>query len=142
MVARGALWNASIFSPNGKLHWEDVKREYIRKVSGLQIIFAYYLINAKLLCLLFLLEVPPLFTFYFFCSIVSASIQIRGCCLLQFSECVIYPSIQIRLNKNYRSTRCIVEAASSLIQNNLKRCQRKEVLTDNSTGSKVITANR
>lgn len=31
MVARGALWNASIFSPKGKLHWEDVKREYIRK---------------------------------------------------------------------------------------------------------------
>ncbi|XP_050205515.1 uncharacterized protein LOC126655388 isoform X2 [Mercurialis annua] len=31
MVARGALWNASIFSPEGKLHWEDVKREYVRK---------------------------------------------------------------------------------------------------------------
>ncbi|XP_042514255.1 tRNA-dihydrouridine(20) synthase [NAD(P)+]-like [Macadamia integrifolia] len=31
MVARGALWNASIFSPSGKLPWEDVKREYIRK---------------------------------------------------------------------------------------------------------------
>ncbi|KAI5684402.1 hypothetical protein M9H77_05630 [Catharanthus roseus] len=31
MVARGALWNASIFSPNGKIPWEDVKREYIRK---------------------------------------------------------------------------------------------------------------
>ncbi|XP_027077872.1 uncharacterized protein [Coffea arabica] len=31
MVARGALWNASIFSPTGKLPWEDVKREYIRK---------------------------------------------------------------------------------------------------------------
>ncbi|KAJ4833329.1 hypothetical protein Tsubulata_000545 [Turnera subulata] len=31
MVARGALWNASIFSPAGKLHWEDVKREYVRK---------------------------------------------------------------------------------------------------------------
>ncbi|XP_058069538.1 uncharacterized protein LOC131218773 isoform X4 [Magnolia sinica] len=27
MVARGALWNASIFSPKGKLAWEDVKRE-------------------------------------------------------------------------------------------------------------------
>lgn len=46
--------------------------------------------------------------------------------------------IQIRLNKNYRSTRCIVEAASSLIQNNMKRCQLKDVLTDNSSGSKVI----
>ncbi|XP_062178332.1 uncharacterized protein LOC133883130 isoform X1 [Alnus glutinosa] len=31
MVARGALWNASIFSPEGKMPWEDVKREYIRK---------------------------------------------------------------------------------------------------------------
>eukprot|EP00268_Persea_americana_P042088 TRINITY_DN4206_c0_g1_i5.p1 TRINITY_DN4206_c0_g1~~TRINITY_DN4206_c0_g1_i5.p1 ORF type:complete len:273 (+),score=52.27 TRINITY_DN4206_c0_g1_i5:144-962(+) len=27
MVARGALWNASIFSPKGKLPWEDVKRD-------------------------------------------------------------------------------------------------------------------
>ncbi|XP_048132316.1 tRNA-dihydrouridine(20) synthase [NAD(P)+]-like [Rhodamnia argentea] len=31
MVARGALWNASIFSSEGKVPWEDVKREYIRK---------------------------------------------------------------------------------------------------------------
>ncbi|KAL6573101.1 hypothetical protein OROHE_002577 [Orobanche hederae] len=31
MVARGALWNASIFSPKGKIPWEDVKREYMRK---------------------------------------------------------------------------------------------------------------
>ncbi|KAK6151092.1 hypothetical protein DH2020_016024 [Rehmannia glutinosa] len=31
MVARGALWNASIFSPKGKLPYEDVKREYVRK---------------------------------------------------------------------------------------------------------------
>ncbi|XP_009365726.2 tRNA-dihydrouridine(20) synthase [NAD(P)+]-like isoform X2 [Pyrus x bretschneideri] len=31
MVARGALWNASIFCPKGKLPWEDVKREYVRK---------------------------------------------------------------------------------------------------------------
>ncbi|GMY12025.1 tRNA-dihydrouridine(20) synthase [NAD(P)+]-like [Fagus crenata] len=31
MVARGALWNASIFSPEGKVPWEDVRREYIRK---------------------------------------------------------------------------------------------------------------
>ncbi|KAM4076961.1 hypothetical protein ACJW30_12G103600 [Castanea mollissima] len=45
---------------------------------------------------------------------------------------------EIRLNKNYRSTRCIVEAASSLIQNNIKRCQLKDVLTDNSSGSKII----
>uniref|UniRef100_A0A6N2LAH7 DNA 3'-5' helicase n=1 Tax=Salix viminalis TaxID=40686 RepID=A0A6N2LAH7_SALVM len=44
---------------------------------------------------------------------------------------------QIRLNKNYRSTRSIVEAASSLIKNNMKRCQFKDVLTDNSFGSKI-----
>ncbi|CAK9135092.1 unnamed protein product [Ilex paraguariensis] len=44
---------------------------------------------------------------------------------------------EIRLNKNYRSTRCIVEAASALIKNNLKRCQSKNVLTDNSCGSKI-----
>ncbi|XP_039004060.1 tRNA-dihydrouridine(20) synthase [NAD(P)+]-like [Hibiscus syriacus] len=31
MAARGALWNASIFSPEGKADWEDVKREYVRK---------------------------------------------------------------------------------------------------------------
>ncbi|KAJ7943810.1 tRNA-dihydrouridine synthase [Quillaja saponaria] len=31
MVARGALWNASIFSAKGKVLYEDVKREYIRK---------------------------------------------------------------------------------------------------------------
>ncbi|GMH25276.1 hypothetical protein Nepgr_027119 [Nepenthes gracilis] len=31
MVARGALWNASIFSAQGKLPWEAVKREYVRK---------------------------------------------------------------------------------------------------------------
>ncbi|KAK9670126.1 hypothetical protein RND81_13G179700 [Saponaria officinalis] len=31
MVARGALWNASIFSPHGKLPWEEVKKEYVRK---------------------------------------------------------------------------------------------------------------
>lgn len=31
MVARGAMWNASIFRSKGKLLWEDVKREYVRK---------------------------------------------------------------------------------------------------------------
>ncbi|CAN7099206.1 unnamed protein product [Brassica rapa subsp. narinosa] len=31
MVARGAMWNASVFSPKGKSHWEDVKKKYIRK---------------------------------------------------------------------------------------------------------------
>ncbi|WOL15951.1 hypothetical protein Cni_G24733 [Canna indica] len=31
MVARGALWNASIFSAKGKLPWDTVKREYVRK---------------------------------------------------------------------------------------------------------------
>lgn len=37
MVARGAMWNASIFSPKGKLHWEDVKKKYIRKVSKMSL---------------------------------------------------------------------------------------------------------
>ncbi|KAK7268670.1 hypothetical protein RIF29_21376 [Crotalaria pallida] len=45
---------------------------------------------------------------------------------------------EVRLNKNYRSTRCIVEAASSLIQNNIKRCKMKDVLTDNTSGSKIV----
>lgn len=31
MVARGALWNASIFRAEGKSSWEDIKREYVRK---------------------------------------------------------------------------------------------------------------
>lgn len=43
MAARGALWNASIFSPKGKLPWEDVKREYVRKASSFIVssIFSY-----------------------------------------------------------------------------------------------------
>ncbi|XP_065871932.1 ATP-dependent DNA helicase SRS2-like protein At4g25120 [Euphorbia lathyris] len=45
---------------------------------------------------------------------------------------------EIKLNKNYRSTRYIVEAASSLIRNNMKRCQFKDVVTDNLSGSKII----
>ncbi|KAM5556979.1 ATP-dependent DNA helicase SRS2-like protein [Rosa sericea] len=45
---------------------------------------------------------------------------------------------EIRLNKNYRSTRCIVEAASCVIKNNTKRCQLKNVDTDNSSGSKIV----
>lgn len=45
--------------------------------------------------------------------------------------------IQIKLNKNYRSTHCILEAASSLIQNNVKRCQSMKFVTDNPTGSRV-----
>nr|GMD02172.1 ATP-dependent DNA helicase SRS2-like protein At4g25120 [Ipomoea batatas]GME18267.1 ATP-dependent DNA helicase SRS2-like protein At4g25120 [Ipomoea batatas] len=44
---------------------------------------------------------------------------------------------EVRLDKNYRSTRCIVEAASFLIQHNLRRCWSKHVLTDNSSGPKV-----
>ncbi|KAG2567638.1 hypothetical protein PVAP13_7NG338900 [Panicum virgatum] len=31
MVARGAMWNASIFCAKGKTPWEEVKREYVRK---------------------------------------------------------------------------------------------------------------
>lgn len=60
--------------------------------------------------------------------------------LIKYHLDVTYFLVQIRLNKNYRSTRCIVEAASSLIQNNAKRCQLKNVLTDNSSGSKVLTS--
>ncbi|XP_077235157.1 P-loop containing nucleoside triphosphate hydrolases superfamily protein [Tasmannia lanceolata] len=44
---------------------------------------------------------------------------------------------EIRLSKNYRSTRCIVEAASCLIRHNVKRCQLKQVVTDNSSGCKI-----
>ncbi|KAI3840313.1 hypothetical protein MKW92_008789 [Papaver armeniacum] len=44
---------------------------------------------------------------------------------------------EIRLTKNYRSTRCIVEAASSLIHNNSKRCPLKQVVSGNSCGSKI-----
>ncbi|KAL2622596.1 hypothetical protein R1flu_002801 [Riccia fluitans] len=31
MVARAACWNVSVFRPQGKLPWEDVKREYVKK---------------------------------------------------------------------------------------------------------------
>lgn len=44
---------------------------------------------------------------------------------------------EIELKKNYRSTRCIVEAASSLIHHNVKRCQLKQVRTGNSAGCRV-----
>ena len=44
---------------------------------------------------------------------------------------------EVRLHQNYRSTRCIVEAASSLIRNNVKRCPSKHVFTDNVSGDKV-----
>lgn len=44
---------------------------------------------------------------------------------------------QVRLHQNYRSTRCIVEAATALIQHNQKRCQGKQAHTDNAVGDKV-----
>uniref|UniRef100_A0A453BHB9 DNA 3'-5' helicase n=1 Tax=Aegilops tauschii subsp. strangulata TaxID=200361 RepID=A0A453BHB9_AEGTS len=44
---------------------------------------------------------------------------------------------EIRLNKNYRSTRAIVEAATALIHNNTKRCNHKLAETDNPSGSKI-----
>ncbi|KAG6544381.1 hypothetical protein Mapa_014215 [Marchantia paleacea] len=44
---------------------------------------------------------------------------------------------EVRLHQNYRSTRCIVEAASALIRNNNKRCQTEQVVTDNNLGDKI-----
>jgi hypothetical protein len=35
MAARGALWNPSIFSPEGKVSYEIMEKEYIRKVNTL-----------------------------------------------------------------------------------------------------------
>ncbi|XP_022771466.1 ATP-dependent DNA helicase SRS2-like protein At4g25120 [Durio zibethinus] len=54
------------------------------------------------------------------------------------SFCKDFPNYkEIRLIRNYRSTRCIVEAASCLIQNNTKRCLSKNFLSANSYGSKI-----
>ncbi|PWZ40082.1 ATP-dependent DNA helicase SRS2-like protein [Zea mays] len=44
---------------------------------------------------------------------------------------------EIRLSKNYRSTRAIVEAATALIQNNTKRHHPRLVETDNPSGCKI-----
>ncbi|KAJ6808204.1 ATP-dependent DNA helicase SRS2-like protein isoform X1 [Iris pallida] len=44
---------------------------------------------------------------------------------------------EIKLKKNYRSTRYIVEAASFVINNNAKRCQLKQIETDNPIGCKI-----
>ncbi|KAM0868494.1 hypothetical protein ACQ4PT_041286 [Festuca glaucescens] len=44
---------------------------------------------------------------------------------------------EVRLNKNYRSTRAIVEAATALIHNNTKRGHHKLAETDNPSGSKI-----
>ncbi|CAM6107427.1 unnamed protein product [Calypogeia fissa] len=44
---------------------------------------------------------------------------------------------EVRLHQNYRSTRCIVEAASALIKNNIKRYQSKQAFTDNQLGDKI-----
>ncbi|CAH2078009.1 unnamed protein product [Thlaspi arvense] len=44
---------------------------------------------------------------------------------------------EVRLIKNYRSSRHIVEAASSIIKNNTKRCQSKSISSENSQGSKA-----
>ncbi|XP_010555600.1 PREDICTED: ATP-dependent DNA helicase SRS2-like protein At4g25120 isoform X2 [Tarenaya hassleriana] len=44
---------------------------------------------------------------------------------------------EVRLIRNYRSTRHIVEAASSIIKNNKKRCHSKSILSENSDGSKI-----
>lgn len=50
-------------------------------------------------------------------------------------------SWQVRLHQNYRSTRSIVEAATSLIQHNKKRCQEKQAHTLNDVGEKVFCHN-
>ncbi|WVZ66007.1 hypothetical protein U9M48_015286 [Paspalum notatum var. saurae] len=44
---------------------------------------------------------------------------------------------EIRLSKNYRSTRAIVEAATALIHNNTKHHHHKLVETDNPSGCKI-----
>ncbi|KAL3680202.1 hypothetical protein R1sor_023158 [Riccia sorocarpa] len=44
---------------------------------------------------------------------------------------------EVRLHQNYRSTRCIVEAASALIRNNNKRCQSEQPVTENNLGDKI-----
>uniref|UniRef100_A0A0D9WZ01 DNA 3'-5' helicase n=1 Tax=Leersia perrieri TaxID=77586 RepID=A0A0D9WZ01_9ORYZ len=44
---------------------------------------------------------------------------------------------EVRLSKNYRSTRAIVEAATTLIHNNTKRQCHKLVETDNPSGNKI-----
>ena len=41
MVARGAMWNASIFCAKGKTPWEEVKREYVRKVFNFTVVFVW-----------------------------------------------------------------------------------------------------
>ncbi|KAF0909057.1 hypothetical protein E2562_030811 [Oryza meyeriana var. granulata] len=44
---------------------------------------------------------------------------------------------EVKLSKNYRSTRAIVEAATALIHNNTKRQNHKLVETDNPSGNKI-----
>ncbi|KAL2612885.1 hypothetical protein R1flu_024577 [Riccia fluitans] len=44
---------------------------------------------------------------------------------------------EVRLHQNYRSTRCIVEAASAVIRNNNKRCQTQQAVTENNLGEKI-----
>jgi len=39
MVARGAMWNASIFCAKGKTPWEEVKSEYVIKVFNFTVVF-------------------------------------------------------------------------------------------------------
>ncbi|MCO5600450.1 hypothetical protein L7F22_054563 [Adiantum nelumboides] len=44
---------------------------------------------------------------------------------------------EVRLQHNYRSTRCIVEAAAALIGNNVKRSEDKQAVTDNEYGERI-----
>ncbi|KAI5076072.1 hypothetical protein GOP47_0008137 [Adiantum capillus-veneris] len=44
---------------------------------------------------------------------------------------------EVRLQHNYRSTRCIVEAAAALIGNNVNRCEGKQAVTNNEYGEMI-----
>jgi hypothetical protein len=43
------MWNASIFSAKGKTPWEDVKREYVRKVFAFDFCFRMPLLHIRIM---------------------------------------------------------------------------------------------
>lgn len=77
-----------------------------------------------------------LFTYYFFVLRDYADLLTK---LRWFPLQRTVAWFQIGLKKNYRSTRCIVEAASALIRNNRNRCQFENAQTENVSGDKVMT---